>query len=87
MSEESLKSRRSSPIPSSTLRICAENTMTELYTTSLGDLIDVLYEQYMELYGDEDLASVAAAATINEMIADSVAPSRGSPAVQAENAA
>ena len=61
--------------------------MTEIIKTSLGDLIDVLYEQYMELYNDEDLASVAAAATINDMIAEAVAPSRGSPALEAEHAA
>lgn len=61
--------------------------MTELLNTSLGDLINVLYEEYLAMYGDEDLASVAAAATINDMIADAVAPSRGSPAVEAESAA
>ena len=44
--------------------------MTQTIQTSLGDLISVLYEEFFELYGDEDLASVAAAATINDMIAD-----------------
>lgn len=61
---------------------------TETLSTSLGDLINVLYEEYLSLYGDEDLASVAAAATINDMIADAVAPSRASPALaEAESAA
>lgn len=60
---------------------------TTTLQTSLGDLIHVLYEEYLALYGDEDLASVAAAATINDMIADAVAPVRGSPAVDAESAA
>ena len=60
---------------------------TETLSTTLGDLIHVLYEEYLAMYGDEDLASVAAAATINDMIADAVAPSRGSPALLDENAA
>ncbi|MFK7931770.1 MAG: hypothetical protein AB8H79_26575 [Myxococcota bacterium] len=60
---------------------------TDTLQTSLGDLIHVLYEEYLSMYGDEDLASVAAAATINEMIADAVAPARGSPALQAQGAA
>jgi hypothetical protein len=54
----------------------------EVLNTTLGDLMSVLYEEYLALYGDEDLASVATAATINEMIADSVAPSRASPAAE-----
>lgn len=61
---------------------------TETLQTSLGDLINVLYEEYLALYNDEDLASVAAAATINDMIADAVAPSRASPVMaDAESAA
>lgn len=35
---------------------------------SLGDLISLFYEEYFALYGDEELASVAAAATINEFL-------------------
>lgn len=45
---------------------------TETLTTNLGDLIDVLYEQYLEAYGDPDLASVAAAATVNDMITEAL---------------
>ena len=45
--------------------------------TSLGELISALYEEYLELYGDEDLASVATAATINDLMEE--AASRGSP--------
>ena len=37
---------------------------------TLGDLISLFYEEYLALYGDEELASVAAAATINELLAD-----------------
>ena len=40
--------------------------------TSLGELIVALYEQYLEIYADEDLASVAAAATLNELISETV---------------
>lgn len=42
--------------------------MTELIDTNLGELITVFYQEFLALYGDEDLASVAAAATINEML-------------------
>ncbi len=42
--------------------------MTEQIDTNLGEMITVFYEEYLALYGDEDLASVAAAATINEML-------------------
>lgn len=45
---------------------------TEILNTNLGDLIDVLYEQYLEAYGDPELASVAAAATVNDMITETL---------------
>ena len=60
---------------------------TQTIDISLGDLINVLYEEYLELYGDEDIASVAAAATINDMIAEQVSASRGSPIAAEESAA
>jgi hypothetical protein len=41
--------------------------------TSLGGLIVALYDEYLALYGDRDLASVAAAATLNTLIVESVA--------------
>jgi len=37
---------------------------------SLGELITLFYKEYFALYGDEELASVAAAATINELLAE-----------------
>lgn len=43
---------------------------TTFTSTTLGDLITVLYEEYLTLYGDEDVASVAAAATINDLIGE-----------------
>ncbi len=39
--------------------------------TSLGDLIVALYDEYLEVYGDPDVASVAAAATLNELLGES----------------
>jgi len=38
--------------------------------TTLGDLVALFYEEYLTLYGDEELAAVAAATTINEMLLD-----------------
>ena len=43
-------------------------SMTNQIDTNLGELITVFYEEYLAMYGDEDLASVAAAATINELL-------------------
>jgi len=48
-----------------------EAQMTRTTTTSLGDLITLFYEEFLALYGDEDIASVAAASVINELIAES----------------
>ena len=45
---------------------------TEETPVNLGDLINLFYQEYLALYGDEELASVAAAATINEMLSDSL---------------
>ena len=41
-------------------------------TTNLGDLISMFFNQFMELYGDEELASVAAAAVINDLLTEPV---------------
>jgi hypothetical protein len=46
--------------------------MSQDIHTSLGDLISVLYEEFLAVYGDPDIASVATAATINDMIAQEV---------------
>ena len=46
-----------------------ENDMTA-NTVNLSDLITLFYDEYLALYGDEELASVAAAATINDILAD-----------------
>ncbi|MEL6346444.1 MAG: hypothetical protein AAFV53_25260 [Myxococcota bacterium] len=43
---------------------------TEEVTVSLGELITAVYEEFLELYGDEELASVATAALINDMLSE-----------------
>ena len=35
---------------------------------TLGDLIATLHEYYMDLYDDEDIATMATAASINELM-------------------
>ncbi|MFH1631913.1 MAG: hypothetical protein ABIA47_02725 [bacterium] len=43
--------------------------------TTIGDLIiSLFYDEFFALYEDEDLASVAAAAVINGLIAGAEAP-------------
>jgi hypothetical protein len=41
--------------------------MTRTLTT-FGDLISVFYEEFLAVYGDEELASLAAASVINDLI-------------------
>jgi len=36
--------------------------------TDIGELISLFYAQFLEMYGDEDIASVATAAVINDML-------------------
>jgi hypothetical protein len=61
--------------------------MNQNRTPSLGELITLLYDEYMAIYGDEDLASVATAATINDLLMDGTAPSRGDPLLAEADAA
>lgn len=35
---------------------------------NLGEMISMFYQEYLDMYGDEELASVAAAATINDLL-------------------
>ena len=37
-------------------------------TVTLGDLIATLHDYFMDLYDDEDIATMATAATINDMM-------------------
>jgi hypothetical protein len=34
----------------------------------VGEMIEQIYEHFMELYGDDEIATVATAATINEIL-------------------
>ena len=36
--------------------------------TTLGELISLFYREYLSLYGDSEVASVATAATINQLL-------------------
>lgn len=60
--------------------------MFENTPSTLGELISLLYDEYMELYGDEDIASVATAATINDLLTEGEAASRGDPQCEADAA-
>lgn len=42
--------------------------MTRTLHTTLGELISIFYEQFLEMYGDEELAAVAAASMINDLL-------------------
>jgi hypothetical protein len=37
--------------------------------TNLGDLIATLYDEFLAVYQDEELASLATAATVNDLLA------------------
>ena len=55
--------------------------MSHTSHTNLGELISLLFEEFTELYGDEELASVAAAAVVNDLLSLPVEPEM--PAVEA----
>lgn len=42
--------------------------MTQRIDTTLADLISAFYDEFLDHYGDEDLAAVATAATINDLL-------------------
>lgn len=58
------------------------NTKTT-YRTTLGDLISLFYEEYLDQYGDAELASVATAVSVNEILSAEAATkaTRASPAL------
>jgi hypothetical protein len=41
---------------------------------SLGDLVEALYEEYLSVYGDPELAEIAAAATVNDLLITELSP-------------
>ena len=45
-------------------------------TTTLGELVHVVYEAMLATYGDAELASVATAAVVNEVLAERARPVR-----------
>lgn len=54
--------------------------MTRTTNTTLGELITSLYDEFLTIYKDEELASVAVAATINDILAEgAIEASRGDP--------
>jgi hypothetical protein len=55
--------------------------MTTITHSTLGDLIMQVYEEMLTIYGDEDIASVAAASIINDLL------TRPDPLEQLEEAA
>lgn len=75
-SAQSLSSAHDLQNPYMTLQ---EATMPTANTT-LGELISLFYDEYLTLYGDKDLASVAAAASVNELlIEEALQAQRASP--------
>ena len=42
--------------------------MTHTIHTDLGELISLFFEEFMKLYGDRELAAVATAAAIQELL-------------------
>jgi len=56
------------------------------FRTTLGDLISLFYEEYLDQYGDAELASVATAVSINEiLVADAATKgTRSDPALSLE---
>jgi|GEM_PF-4541916 len=44
------------------------DTMNTKTQTTLGDIISVLYDEFLAVYGDEDVAAVAVAATVNDWL-------------------
>ena len=49
--------------------------MTREVHTNIGELISLFYKEFLELYGDEELASVAAATVITDLLSvEPVAP-------------
>ncbi len=49
--------------------------MTQPQTTT-GELVELFYNEYLDLYGDEELARVAAATTINDLLLQREAQAR-----------
>ena len=46
----------------------AEDDMQHVAESNIGDLVSLFYDEFFEMYGDAELAAVAAAAVINDML-------------------
>lgn len=59
------------------------------HQTDIGELISLFYAQFLELYADEELASVATAAVINDLLTapQEVAPHEAAPTLSGTRAA
>ena len=42
--------------------------------TNIAELISAFYDEFLEAYGDEDMAAVATAATINDLLTAQTRP-------------
>lgn len=51
-----------------------ENSATTFRTTTLGEYMAEVYTQLLEIYGDPDLAAVAAAAMVNDFLSGEATP-------------
>ncbi len=46
--------------------------MSEDRISTLGDLVLRIYEEYLDVYGDKEIAELATSVTVNEMLLESV---------------
>ena len=44
--------------------------VTKTRSANVGDLVSLFFEDYFALYGDEELAALAAAATVNDILCE-----------------
>ena len=44
--------------------------MTQEINTSIGELISLFYQEFLSMYGDEELASVATATVITDLLSE-----------------
>lgn len=52
-----------------------ESNMNHEIQTTLGDLISVVYQEFLSQYGDAELAATATAASVNDMLLTANEPS------------
>ena len=52
-----------------------ESNMSHEIQTTLGDLISIVYQEFLSQYGDAELAATATAASVNDMLLTANEPS------------